>query len=185
MMQDKNYEAEFRDFFDEKHDTLFKIANFIVANPGDILQNVYMKVHLKREMFAAMQPDEVDRLLYKMVKSECIDELRRGKAMTNSAHGFGQLLAADDVFFQDAAEINAEMMERLRTAMKLVEKLPKKSQEVIKAVFIEGMTIREYADKFGISVRLASKRKARAIAKGWPPISGIRSWRRSFLIRND
>jgi len=128
-----------------------------VADVEDLVQEALIAIHSKRDTFDTSQP--LTPWLYAIARYKLLDHLRRRRIrVTIPLEDAGELLADDESAAADA-RLDLE---------KLLANLPAGTQEIIRAVKIEGQTTSEVADRKGkseIAVRVGLHRGLKALGE--------------------
>lgn len=126
------------------------------ANVEDLVQEGLIAVHTKRDTFDTSQP--FTPWLYAIARYKLLDHLRRRRIrVTIPLEDAGELFAADE---SGAANARLDLE-------KLLANLPAATQDIIRAVKIEGQTTSEVAGRKGkseIAVRVGLHRGLKALS---------------------
>ncbi len=135
----------------------FSGASIGPGDVEDVVQEVLLAVHLKRHTWDQSKP--IGPWILAIARNKMIDELRRrGRKGEVSIDGLIEVLEADT---QDDA-INAHDVARV------LEKLPERSRDIVRAISLEGQSSRDVANRLGISevaVRVALHRSLKTLAE--------------------
>ncbi|HET6253265.1 MAG TPA: sigma-70 family RNA polymerase sigma factor [Puia sp.] len=164
-MTEKEYNIAFMKFHNKYSEDLHNIASCFSSRPQDVVQNVFIKIHNNRGRFDITHPEEFDGLLWKIVRDTCIDDWRRERTRRTAELGYMELAGLDDRSLWELAELDAELTNQVKVVMARYDRLPKKSQRVIKAYFLDGMTMKDYSVKFGITHQSANNLKNKALGR--------------------
>ena len=121
----------------------------------DLVQETMIAVHTRRASYDTAQP--FTAWAYAIARYKLIDALRRSRA-----HLRAPAEAAEALFVEPGAE--AAMAGR--DLSRMLAKLPKRTQALIRDVRIEGLSMREAADKHGMTetaVKVAVHRGLKAL----------------------
>ncbi|HXB34173.1 MAG TPA: RNA polymerase sigma factor [Puia sp.] len=164
-MDQTSYNAAFRELHKHYHGKLLKYAKRLISDAESIVQEVFVKVHLKKDEIDITQLEKLSGLLLKMVHHQCIDEIRKDGTRRRARDEYGELIDLNDPSFLQQAELEASMMESLDVVMGQFYELPKASRRVIKFVFLNEMDMKEYARRHGIKLQSGHNLKNRALDK--------------------
>ncbi len=123
----------------------------------DVVQETLLAVHLKRHTWDSEQP--LGPWVRAIARHKLIDSLRRrGRRIEIPIDAVLDTLAADNEAHSDLDRQDAE---------RLVESLRGRQQTIVRAISIEGQSIREVAERLGMNegaVRVALHRGLKALA---------------------
>jgi RNA polymerase sigma-70 factor, ECF subfamily len=129
------------------------------ADVEDVVQETLLAVHLKRETWRTDEP--IGPWVRAIARNKVIDTLRR--------NGRRISVPIDDVIeFLPAPEPTEHLTER--DAIQILNLLQGRQREIVQAISLEGISIRETAAKYSISegaVRVALHRGLAALAKAY------------------
>lgn len=118
----------------------------------DILQDVYVKIH--RQLLTLQDNSKLHSWIYQTTRNAIIDYYRSQKPR-------GEL---PEALF--AHEDSADVVDELAPCIQgMVENLPEAYREALKLTEYQGLTRKEMAEKFGISLSAAKSRAQRARGK--------------------
>ncbi len=136
-----------------------KLSGMSEVDREDVLQEVLMAIHMKRDTWRQDQP--IRPWIFAITRYKIIDLLRKkGRAQTVDIDEFSDVLAADEV--DPSAQMDLDS---------LVDKLKGKQAVVVKAIAFEGLSHSDVAERLGIketAVRVNFHRgleKLRALGK--------------------
>jgi RNA polymerase sigma-70 factor (ECF subfamily) len=116
----------------------------------DVVQEVLLAVHLKRDTWNAGSP--ILPWIHAIARHKLVDALRRrGRRLHVSIDDIAESLLAEE----PAPALAPDTLDRF------VQRLPERQRDVVRAVAIEGASIREAAERLGMSegaVRVALHR---------------------------
>ncbi len=128
------------------------------VDPEDIVQETLLAIHLKRHTWRSDHP--VRPWVFAIARYKLIDAFRRR----------GRRLEVDIAdYADDLAEPEAEQTASPREVERALAVLPAGQRRVVSAISIEGLSIAQAAERFGmndVAVRVALHRGLAAIAKG-------------------
>lgn len=122
----------------------------------DVVQEVLIAVHLKRGSWDPARP--IGPWLSTIVRNKLIDSLRRRGRHVN--------VPIEDVIATLEAEERADNLDRL-DADHMLEKLKNPQRDIVRAISIEGTSVRETAERLKMSegaVRVALHRALKSLA---------------------
>jgi RNA polymerase sigma-70 factor (ECF subfamily) len=131
-------------------------AGFSRDEAEDVVQEILLAVHLKRDTWNASGP--ILPWIHAIARYKVVDALRR--------RGRRSHVSIDDVAENLLAEEPAPAL-ATDTLERLVQSLPERQREVVRAVAIGGASIRQAAERFGMSegaVRVALHRGLAGLA---------------------
>ena len=135
----------FERLFDEKYDQLYYFAYDFLNDAEaakDIVSDVFADIWRKRERLIT---SSLNSYLYICVKSRCLDHLRLVRRQDEASEEFLHLSR------QGEDEEWDEREERIRRLEKEIEKLPERTQLMLKEKYFNGRSYQELADILGIS----------------------------------
>ena len=131
-------------------------AGFSRDEAEDVVQEILLAVHLKRDTWNASGP--ILPWIHAIARYKLVDALRRrGRRSYISIDDVAESLRAED----PAPALATDTLERL------VRDLPQRQRDVVRAVAIEGVSIRQTAERLGMSegaVRVALHRGLAALS---------------------
>ena len=156
MIKQPEYNLVFSRMYSKYYKRMCAYANSIVYDITDahsITQDVFVRVFVKR---MDISNDERSRnLLYLMVFNACIDHLRLLKSRKKRLDDYGYLRAdqIDDIPGYELKLVEWELAKKLALMLEKLNELPEKSQTILKNIFLEGLTMAEYSERYGIEVK--------------------------------
>jgi RNA polymerase sigma factor (sigma-70 family) len=164
-MNDQSYNAAFRELHKRYYEELLKYAKCFISDPESVVQDVFVKIHLKKDKIDITQVENLRGLLFKLTHHQCIDEIRKDGTRRRARDGYGELIDLNDPSFLQQAELEAALMKQLDVVMDQYYDLPKASRRVIEFVFLKEMPMKEYARQHGIKSQSGHNLKKRALEK--------------------
>ena len=110
--------------------------------PEDIVQEMFYQF-IKNRVYRQLTPEALSTYLFRSVKNACLNKIRDQKEFAQAE------LLKYDAIEEEAATISVELVEAIRQE---IEKLPPKTQMVVKSIVIEGKRYKETAEELGVSV---------------------------------
>ncbi|TKG97329.1 RNA polymerase sigma-70 factor [Puteibacter caeruleilacunae] len=157
------FETLFRRYIQRLYSYALKIVDDdILAN--DIVQDVYIKVWEKRK---EIRDDNVEGLLFRMIKNQCISYLRHIKVVQNKTKNLTEFKKVEEVYRIDFVRnepyllIEKELQEEIVGVM---NGLPVKCKEVFRLSRVEGLKNAEVAEHLGVNIKTVEKHIAKALA---------------------
>ena len=128
-----------------------------------IVTNAFVKVHRQKKDLD--EDARIHKLLYCMVFNGCMDYFRRQKTEMGRLRELGYIQANSvrDIPDFERKVQEAELMKKLSMTLEALEELPEKSQDILKKLFLEGYSVKEYAALKGITVSSAHNLKNYAL----------------------
>ena len=116
-----------------------KASGLAIETQEDILQETLLAIHHKR---ATWRPDhKVKPWVYAIARYKIIDVFRKnGRVQTLDIAEFEEVLPAEDA--QEGVDLDVRA---------LVARLPKKQQDVVRLISMDGLSIKECAEKMKMS----------------------------------
>ena len=124
----------------------------------DLVQETLIAVHTRRATYDAGQP--FTAWAYAIARYKLIDALRRGRAHLRAS------AEEADALFQPSGSGSAEAAMAARDLERVMADLPPRTRELIRDVKIEGLSVREAAEKHGMTetaVKVAVHRGLKAL----------------------
>ena len=152
--------AQFEQLFFEHQPRLvrFAVRYLDEETAEDVVQNCFMKLWEKRE---EVKPDNIQALLFQMVRNECLNELKhRAVTGTESLDGLMEVEGAEQLYWQDFAPdadavlIRDELQQQIDEALTHVSE---KSREVFRMSRQQEMKPKEIAEELGITRQAVEK----------------------------
>lgn len=155
MVDEREFDALFRQHYAE----LFVFAKRFLqldADCEDVVADAFEDLwrHLDRLDAATVRP-----FLYKSVRNNCIDHLRR----QSTRRQYAALMAAVSLDYESADWL-AELREREQTVQRVVDSLPDYTRQIFSACYVDHKRYAEVAAEQGISVSTVKKYVMRALA---------------------
>ena len=149
---------EFKDVFEANFDA---VRNFVFSRCGDgetasdIAQDVFLKIWEKRE---SLECDRLKPLLYKMATDSCINHYRKELCRNTYRQSLageegGDVSPEDEMIFRESVAAYAEALEQMSATRR----------EIFLTSREEGMTYREIAGRFRVSVKTVEKHVSAAL----------------------
>ena len=110
--------------------------------PEDIVQEMFYQF-IKNRVYRQLTPEALSTYLFRSVENACLNKIRDQKEFAQAE------LLKYDAIEEEAATISVELVEAIRQE---IEKLPPKTQMVVKSIVIEGKRYKETAEELGVSV---------------------------------
>lgn len=114
-----------------------------IALSEDTIQDFFIKIW-NREIYKTFRSDSLSSLLYVSVRNACYNRIEK----VDLLKGGLEIKDVEAIF----EEYNANEDFIISKVMEELEKLPPKSREVVKYVFLNGMKYKEAASELGVSV---------------------------------
>jgi RNA polymerase sigma-70 factor (family 1) len=160
IKSDNELKQSFRKLFQAYYDPLCQVAYKYLNNASeteDVVQGVFSQLWSKRHQIE--WGDKLVHYLYKSVKNNAIDNLRRKK---------NQFEYDQDKMEEipDNTPIESEITESLQIQLiKLgINKLPPRCREIFTMQKMSGMTYQEIADELGISIKTVENQMVKALS---------------------
>jgi RNA polymerase sigma factor (sigma-70 family) len=160
-----NDNALFKELYDRYHKGLFDFAKGLIKDPDDVIQDVFIKIFLKKAEINFTQHDKVKGLLFTMVYRRCIDTIRTDTARRRVHNEFAHRFHPSDPSIHQRLEIIAEFQAKWNFIIAEAKKLPKAQREAFEAVALQGMEVEDYARQKGIVPQTVRNLKNRALKK--------------------
>lgn len=116
---------------------------------NDILQDVFMKIHLKLDTL--VNEEKLTSWVYQITRNSILDHYKKQKKQVDIPESLAEI--------QTEKNFNSEMNKCLAP---MIEQLPEDSKEAIMATELGQLSQKEYAQKLGISYSGAKSRVQRA-----------------------
>lgn len=164
MHSTKNISLKDKDFFDvffrKNYQTLCYFAFSFIRNKDiseDIVQHIFTKILDESGLYSS--EEHLKLFLYKAIRNECINELKRNTTHTKILNEIGPLFSnnnEDDIF---SSIVRAEIYQEIIEA---INNLPSKCGEIFKLAYIEHLDNNEIAERLSISVNTVKGQKNNA-----------------------
>lgn len=156
-LQDKNY---FNYFFQHNYQTLCYFAFCILKDKHlaeDIVQNIFTRLLNTPESFNS--EDHLKRFLYKSIKNECINELKKNTTRNEILEKMASSIIDENDSDISHLIVRAEVYSEIINA---INNLPSKCGEIFKLAYIEHLDNDEIAKKLAISINTVKVQKNNA-----------------------
>jgi len=115
----------------------------------DILQDVFLKIHSRIDTLE--NRDKIEIWIYRIARNAIIDHYRARRVT----------IAADDTL--PAGEVEDDMHRKLASGLgAMIDRLPEQYREALRLTELEGLTQKELAERFALSLSGAKSRVQRA-----------------------
>lgn len=132
------------EIYKEYHDKVLRLINGKISNyteAEDITSDVFVKVYAKLDSFDETKAS-ISTWIYRIAQNTLIDYFRTRKVYSEVPEDL-----SDDGEVEDSV-LSQEMLEALATAL---EKLPERDRDLVVLHYYKGMTLKEAAEKIGMS----------------------------------
>lgn len=109
----------------------------------DIVQDLFLDIW-RKEQYKKWKPETLSAYLYISTRNRCYNNLKRKDALCDVLS-----LSSIEVLY-DEYQDNREHV--FASVMREVEQLPEKGKEVVKCIYLQGMSYKEAAATLGVSV---------------------------------
>ncbi|MBK5720357.1 RNA polymerase sigma-70 factor [Dysgonomonas sp. Marseille-P4677] len=152
-------EVFFDSFFRRNYQTLCYFAFSFLKNKDlseDVVQNIFIKTLNESELYAS--EDHLKFFLYKAIRNECINELKKNEVHSKILDKIGALFIDDETDMLGSI-VRAEIYQEIISA---INSLPEKCGIIFKLAYIEHMDNNEISEKLSISVNTVKVQKNNA-----------------------
>jgi len=141
-------------------------ANDGAADPEDIVQETFLRLHRQIEQKGAESIRNLQSWLFRVAHNMALDVCRRRERERKAKNSAQQESSADSPEEQDALDGLAEMVRReaCDRAMEELQKLPEEEKHVILLKVVHGMTLREIGEITGLTTGNVDYRIKRGLA---------------------
>ncbi|MBI9064402.1 MAG: RNA polymerase sigma-70 factor [Marinilabiliaceae bacterium] len=160
-------EVAFEKLFMMYFNRLFGLARGILKDEGlaqDIVQEVYIKFWEKRK---EIQPINLEAYLYRLVRNQCISQIRHLKVVNNTKRDFSDIKNIEELyridFVRDEPYVVIEK-ELEQEIVRVMKSLPDRCREVFTLSRVAGLKNREIAEELGMNVKNVEKHITKALA---------------------
>ena len=136
-----------------------------IVKSEDIVQEFFVKLW-ERHLIADLRPDTLKYYLFTSVKNLALNALEKVDPLKKAYDV--NLIDTPQIEYDDLTE---ELLCRVESE---IEKLPPRSRDIVKAIYMEGLRYKEVADKFNISVATVKTLLVNALKKLRAKKSAIR-----------
>jgi RNA polymerase sigma-70 factor (family 1) len=150
----------FRQLFDLYYSPLCHFANAILLDmeeAEDLTQELFSRLWEKKKTLATVE--NIKPFLYTAARNACLNHLKKSKRTTARQQEMLYLAENDDTFLESRI-IKEEL---LLLIMQEIEALSPKYRDLVRMIFIEGLSYPEIADRLSIPLATLRKQKERAI----------------------
>lgn len=153
----------FEDFFRDNYARAYYLALRITQDEDasrDIVSSSFeaLLMQVRRGAAQNMQP-----YLFATVRNQCLDHLRRKKVREQYVR-MRMAMGDADTAAADGAAYEQEHERRMAAVTEALEQLPSRTQEVVRACYMERKKYRQVAAELGISENTVKKHVMRALA---------------------
>lgn len=132
------------EIYKEYHDKVLRLINGKISNyteAEDITSDVFVKVYAKLDSFDETKAS-ISTWIYRIAQNTLIDYFRTRKVYSEVPEDLSDGGEVED------SVLSQEMLEALATAL---EKLPERDRDLVVLHYYKGMTLKEAAEKIGMS----------------------------------
>lgn len=149
--------GEFNQLFRLHYGELYTFARRFLSCDADCEDMVSAAYEDVWRHFATIERGSARAFLYKSVRNNCIDHLRRNTTHRRHAALYAQLTEG-----YDQADHLAELHEREQTVCRLLASLPEYTRQIFTACYVDRKQYSEVAKEMGISTSTVKKYISRA-----------------------
>lgn len=142
------------------------LINFDQIDPQDIVLDIFLKLHERRESFAALS--SIKAFLYISTKNACFNAIEKEKIRLRRFDGYTSNFNESD---EDNILSQIVLTEVHRELYQAIELLPEQCR-IIMLQLMEGQTAQEISGNLSVSVSTINSQKARAVSLLKKRISG-------------
>jgi RNA polymerase sigma factor (sigma-70 family) len=150
MTENPEYHVAFKKlFYDHFEDLCYYVLhkyNYVVASEADaenIVQDLFIKVWEQKSDIS--DPGRAGNLLYIMARNACISKLRGRKSTIQPFDDYPDTAGEEETSDVDRERMDAELMGNIKKLRHNVDRLPEKSRQIVKALYFDQMSLKEYA----------------------------------------
>jgi RNA polymerase sigma-70 factor, ECF subfamily len=150
MIQNPDYHVMYKKLFDDHFADLcyYVLRRFPSVAPSEadaenIVQEVFIRVFERKNDIS--DPKSAANLLYLMVRNACISKIRGRKSTLEPFDDHSDPADDEKTSDVDRERTDAEMMGNIEKLRQYVDRLPKKSRKIIKSLYFDQMSHKEYA----------------------------------------
>lgn len=147
-----------------------------IEKSEDVVQEFYVKLW-ERRLIAGLRPDTLKYYLFTSVKNLALNMLERVDPL-KKAYDINRI----DSPWIEYDNLTEELLCRVESE---IEKLPPRSRDIVKAIYVEGLRYKEVADKFDISVATVKTLLVNALKKLRANSAGVDTICLYFLIKKS
>lgn len=147
-----------------------------IVKSEDIVQEFFVKLW-ERHLIADLRPDTLKYYLFTSVKNLALNALERVDPLKKAYDV--NLIDTPQIEYDDLTE---ELLCRVESE---IEKLPPRSRDIVKAIYMEGLRYKEVADKFNISVATVKTLLVNALKKLRANSAGVDSILLHFFLKKS
>lgn len=156
------YEILFMKYFNR----LFGFAKSILKDEGlaqDIVQEVFIKIWEKRD---GIESTNLDAYLYRLVRNQCISQIRHLKIVKNTHRDFSEIKNIEELYRIDFLRdepyvcIEKELEQEIK---QVINSLPERCREVFTLSRVSGLKNREIAEQLDMNIKNVEKHITKAL----------------------
>ncbi len=129
----------------------------------DITQEVFVALWEKRDR---IQVQNIESLLYKMIRNRCVDHIKQLKVIDNKKMEWGEQSRFEELYHVDFIRDEPYILiqEELKIEIeKTIKSLPDRCRQVFMLSRIDGLKNREIAGKLNINIKNVERHLSRAL----------------------
>jgi RNA polymerase sigma-70 factor (family 1) len=152
--------SAFRQLFELYYSPLCHFAHAILLDmegAEDLTQELFSRLWEKKKTLTTVE--NIKPFLYTAARNACLNQLKKSKRTTARQQEMLYLAEHDDSFLESRI-IKEEL---LLLIMQEIEALSPKYRDIVRMIFIEGLSYPEIADRLSIPLATLRKQKERAI----------------------
>jgi RNA polymerase sigma factor (sigma-70 family) len=150
MVQNPDYHVMYKKLFDDHFADLcyYVLGRFPSVAPSEadaenIVQEVFIRLFEQKNDIS--DPKSACNLLYVMARNSCISKIRGRKPNLEPFDDYSDPADDEKRSDVDRERVDAEMMGNIEKLRQNVGRLPEKSQQIIKALYFDQLSYKEYA----------------------------------------
>ena len=147
-----------------------------IVKSEDIVQEFFVKLW-ERHLIADLRPDTLKYYLFTSVKNLALNALEKVDPLKKAYDV--NLIDTPQIEYDDLTE---ELLCRVESE---IEKLPPRSRDIVKAIYMEGLRYKEVADKFNISVATVKTLLVNALKRLRANSTGVDSILLHFFLKKS
>jgi RNA polymerase sigma-70 factor, ECF subfamily len=172
--KDTTLEAEFTDIVNKHVDEIFNYACYMVADKNeaeDIVQNTFLGLHKNFRKLDTSKP--IRAWLYKVARNNCLDYLKKKKALNFAELSEEQLEIPEYVESMEEKVNSTLLTDKLK---ELLQELPIAVKEVMILKYFEDLTFEQISEQTGLPVNTVKSHFYRGKTKLFKSIKESNLW---------
>jgi RNA polymerase sigma-70 factor (family 1) len=155
-------ECAFRKIYDLYYPQLLVFSKAFIGyeNAKDVVANVFIKVWEQRDRILTIE--NLSSFLFTMARNSCLNFCKYDKYVQTKQKELETSLQQDFLYDFELSQLKADIYERIGIE---VERLPKRTRDIFKLAFLDGLQNSEIANLLGLDEQTVRNTKTNALKR--------------------